>query len=463
MFPAEIASAGAGTRAACLRVLPWIAGVATLLLAVVFRSPLFLPWRAVALIWLSIAATVVIVRLLGRKNAGTPHSRWLAILWTAACLIAASQQSVHLWHKHAVLSAEGENAEHARRFGAHLVIGFTDLATVTVLAERGFIGGIFVGANNVRGRDAGAVRAEIDALQAARARQGLPPLIVTTDQEGGIVSRVSPPLTHQPSLAETLADTPLEKIATRSYAYGQRQGRELNALGINVNLAPLADLSSPAQRQHFDFRSLIGQRAIDTDPERVRRAVIGYAHGLESQGLLATLKHFPGLGSVRGDTHIVPAALAADPEHLERHDWFPFRAALRETGSLLMVGHATLTAIDPDKPASLSHRVVRQIVRDGWQHDGILITDDLSMGAVARHGLCSAGVDAIAAGIDLLLVSYDIEQYFTVLHCLMNGGRDNDVNSALLDKSDRRLERLGDTLGKRHERALWIDNQGLGA
>ena len=85
------------------------------------------------------------------------------------------------------------------------------------------------------------------------------------------------------------------------------------------------------------------------------------------------------------------------------------------------------------------------------------------MGAVARHGLCSAGVDAIAAGIDLLLVSYDIEQYFTVLHCLMNGGRDNDVNSALLDKSDRRLERLGDTLGKRHEWALWIDNQGLGA
>ena len=118
-----------------------------------------------------------------------------------------------------------------------------------------------------------------------------------------------------------------------------------------------------------------------------------------------------------------------------------------------MIGHATLSAVDPDKPASLSRRVVQQIVRDGWQHDGILITDDLSMGAVARHGLCSAGVDAVGASIDLLLVSYDIEQYFTVLHCLMNALRDGNVDRALLETSDRRLERLGGRIDLRHRSA----------
>lgn len=434
------------------RMLPWIGGVATLLLALVFRSPLFLPWRAIAMVWLSTATCIVVGGFIARlRRRHQRLSGGAILLWLTGCLIAAGQQGGHLWHKHAVLSAQDEVA---RRLGAHLVVGYTDLAMVTTLAERGLIGGIFVGAHNVRGRDRNAIRAEIDGLQAARAKQGLPPLIVTTDQEGGIVSRVSPPLARLPSLAETIADAPLAKIPALSFAYGQRQGRELAALGINVNLAPLADLSSPDQYQRFDFRSLIGRRAIDDDPERVQRAIVAYAHGVETQGLRATLKHFPGLGRVRGDTHIVPASLSDAPETLEQRDWRPFRAGLRQTGALMMIGHATLSAVDPDKPASLSRRVVQQIVRDGWQHDGILITDDLSMGAVARHGLCSAGVDAVGAGIDLLLVSYDIEQYFTVLHCLMHALRDGNVDRALLETSDRRLERLGGTLGKPPDRTL---------
>lgn len=434
-----------GKRGRWLYALPWIGASIALLLAAVFRSPLFLPWRPLAMLFLGGAPIVVAMLLLARqrKLGEAPHLALIA-LWLAACLLAASQQGTHLWRKHAVGLAAGEDA---RRLGAHMVVGYTNLAELKDLAARGLIGGIFVGAHNVRGRNPAAIRAEIDTLQRLRQQNGLPPLIVSTDQEGGIVSRVSPPLARLPSLAEAIADAPNDAIAALSYAYGQQQGRELAALGVNVNLAPLADLSSPDRRQRFDFRSLIGQRAIDTDPERVRRAVISYAHGLEAQGVLATLKHFPGLGSVRGDTHIVPATLAIDPDTLERHDWVPFRAGLRETHALLMVGHATLSAVDADKPASLSDRVVRQIVRQRWQHDGALITDDLSMGAVARHGLCSAGMDALHAGIDLLLVSYDVEQYFTVFHCLLRAKQRDEIDPALLAASQRRLKRLTDTLG----------------
>ncbi len=421
----------------CVRALPWIGGLAALFIAAVFRNPLFLPWRHGSMFLLCSIPIVVTFLLVGHRRTQERRTRpVLTCLWLAAGLLAASQQGTHLWRRQQVLSATGAEAA---RLGAHMVVGYSDLTALKTLAGRGLIGGIFVGAHNVRGRSLDDVRAEIDMLQALRRQNGLPPLIVATDQEGGIVS---PPLARLPSLAETIANAPAEAVGTLAYDYGNQQGRELAALGINVNLAPLGDLSSPEALQRFDFRSLIGRRAIDTDPERVRRTVIGYARGLEAHGIFATLKHFPGFGRVRGDTHIVPAELAAGPDELEKRDWIPFRVGLRETNALLMVGHATLTSIDPDKPASLSEHVVREIVRQRWAHDGVLITDDLSMGAVVRHGLCSAGIDALNARIDLLLVSYDTEQYFTVFHCLLRAARRNGIDHAHLEASQHRLSRL---------------------
>jgi beta-N-acetylhexosaminidase len=112
-----------------------------------------------------------------------------------------------------------------------------------------------------------------------------------------------------------------------------------------------------------------------------------------------------------------------------------------------MVGHATLSAVDNQNPASLSRQVIDQIVRQHWGHDGILITDDLSMGPVVRHGLCQAGVDAINAGIDLLLVSYDTEQYFTVFHCLQQAARANTIDQTVFKASQQRLGALHRSIG----------------
>ena len=95
-------------------------------------------------------------------------------------------------------------------------------------------------------------------------------------------------------------------------------------------------------------------------------AVIGYGQGLQAQGVLATLKHFPGLGRVKEDTHLFQAKLNTSANELAATDWVPFREGLRATQSLLMVGHATLTAVDATRPASLSAKVVQGIVREQW-------------------------------------------------------------------------------------------------
>ena len=295
-------------------------------------------------------------------------------------------------------------------------------------------------------------------MQDLRKNAGLPPLIISTDQEGGIVSRMSPPLSRLPALADVIADARPEDIELLAFAYGEKHGHELAALGVNINFAPLADLSSPQERHRFDFRSLIGRRAIDPDPARVSPAVIGYAHGLETSGVRATLKHFPGLGRVTADTHVFPATLAASERDLEASDWIPFRAGLSATQSLLMVGHATLSAVDATRPASRSARVVRDIVRQRWKHEGVLVTDDLTMGAVVRHGLCSAGVDAINAGIDLLLVSYDAEQYYEIFHCLLEAEHRGKLERKTLEDSHYRLNRLLSSLDQNATLKLAAEN-----
>ncbi|MBL8413190.1 MAG: hypothetical protein JNM42_02000 [Propionivibrio sp.] len=368
----------------------------------------------------------------------------LLALWLAVLLIAGAQEGIFQWRKHQVLSSPDAKAQ---QLGAHMIVGYSNPQAIKILVAKGLVGGIFISAHNIKNRSGEAIHAEISALQGLRKAAGLPPLIVSTDQEGGIVSRLSPPLSRLPPLAEVISAARPEEIEMLAFAYGEKQGCELAALGVNINFAPLADLALPNDRHRLDFRSMIGQRAIDADPARVTSAVIGYAHGLETSGVRATLKHFPGLGRVTSDTHVFPATLAASASDLEASDWLPFREGLRATQSLLMVGHATLSALDAKRPASRSAKVVQEIVRQRWGHDGVLVTDDLTMGAVVRHGLCSAGVEAINAGIDLLLVSYDAEQYYEIFHCLLQAAREDRLEHKILDDSQRRIGKLLGTLG----------------
>lgn len=424
----------------------WSAGLLALPLAWLLRNPLLLQWRAVATP-LVFGATMCALLFIGMRwrvmLAPSRRQTALLALWLCVGGLAGVQEGIFWWRKHQVLSSIDAQA---RQLGAHMVVGYSDSDALKILVEKGLVGGIFISAHNVKGRSSEAIRAEISVLQGLRQSAGLPPLIVSTDQEGGIVSRMSPPLSRLPPLAEIIADAKQEEIDLRAFAYGEQHGRELAALGVNINFAPLADLSTASERHRLDFRSLIGRRAIDADPARVSAAVIGYAHGLEVSGVRATLKHFPGLGRVTADTHVFPATLAASESDLESSDWVPFREGLRATQSLLMVGHATLSAVDATRPASRSGQVVRKIVRQRWGHDGVLVTDDLTMGAVVLQGLCSAGVDAINADIDLLLVSYDAQQYYEIFHCLRQAAQQETLDRTVLSSSHRRLGKLLESL-----------------
>jgi beta-N-acetylhexosaminidase len=226
---------------------------------------------------------------------------------------------------------------------------------------------------------------------------------------------MSPPLAALPALSSLLGSGSDASLEERARAYGELQGSGLAALGINLNFGPVVDLQPAGRGPLFDTHTLIDRRAIAADAQLVTRVAAAYGEGLRAQGVMPTLKHFPGLARADADTHHFPARLATPVAVLAQADWQPFRAA-GGADTAIMLGHVLLPELDGQRPASLSPAVVRLLRRD-WGFQGLLITDDLNMGAVYRRGICTASSEALAAGVDLLLLSYDPDQLYRALDC----------------------------------------------
>ena len=383
-----------------------------------------------------LAASLAVLALLvwsrrWREFGGKP----LILLW---CLPAASMlyaQALFWLSRQEVREAKSDEAH---LLGQHFIVGYSSFAEVAALAERGLIAGVYITRHNVAGRTTEAVKSEIAELQARRRGKGLSQLIVAADQEGGIVSHLSPPLIAQPALS-SFADLPAEARTQSAEKAGRMQGEELASMGVNVDFAPVLDLKPPAGHK-FDFNTLIDKRAISVDPEKTAQVGLAYVQGLNAAGVRATLKHFPGLGRVGADTHHIAGSLDAPLTELEQTDWRPFREVLAESHALLMVGHVTLNAADPDRPASHSKKVIDGILRQQWKYQGVVITDDLVMGAVYTH-LCIAVVEALNAGADLLLVAYDGSQFYRAFDCALDALKRRELDLAALHDSEVRLDR----------------------
>ncbi len=356
------------------------------------------------------------------------------LLLVSVALLLAGQALHQQLQRQTVLAA----GPAMQALGRHFIVGYTDITEVRALAEKGLIGGIYVGRRNVRGRSLAEVRDEIAALQAIRRQAGLPPLIVAADQEGGEINHLSPLIERLPPLAEAIGQPDPGRAAL---IYGMRQGNALAQLGITLNFSPVVDLQ-PGVRPDGDRFSNIPARAIGSDPEGVAAVAAGYLDGLATSGVRGTLKHFPGLGRVRLDTHLHPARLAETPAELAA-DWLPFRTLAGRAGSALMLGHVTLEAIDPQRAASHSSAVVR-LLREEWGYDGVLVTDDLNMGAVYDLGIGQVASEALAAGVDLVLVSYDPRQLYRALHGAAQALGAGRITPEMLAASARRLDLLAD-------------------
>jgi beta-N-acetylhexosaminidase len=239
-------------------------------------------------------------------------------------------------------------------------------------------------------------RALTDSIRAA---SPLPPLIMV-DQEGGRVMRLPEPFTPWPSLRE-LGRKDESGLARETAA---AMAAELTAAGINVNLAPVLDVdSNPAN-------PVIGDRSLGLDPERV--AILGTAmiEGFRQAGLICCAKHFPGHGDAAVDSHSDLPVVDADRATLDRRELRPFEAAVHARVPMVMTAHVKYPGLDPYYPATLSHPILTQLLRLEMGFGGVILTDDLEMGALARYmPIADAAYSAVKAGADLLLSCSGLE------------------------------------------------------
>ncbi|CAN7423889.1 glycoside hydrolase family 3 protein [Bradyrhizobium sp. LjRoot220] len=419
-------------------VLVWFAGPAFVFAAANKNDPYLIALRGAGNIVLVVVSVTVLACLIrgGLWRRPGIAGKLLVLLW---CLPSLSMLCAHTSFELRKRNVLQTDVAQARHLGQHFMVGYSSFPEVVALAERGLIAGIYITKHNVRSAPE-ALRSEISALQDRRRAAGLPPLIVAADQEGGIVSHLSPPLTKLPALS-TLAALPPDARAEKAGAFGRIHGQELTALGINLNLAPVLDLRPDTKRNRFDFNTLIGYRAISDDPAIVADIALSYVRGLEASGVGATVKHFPGLGRVRADTHHFSAGLDTPLAELEASDWRPFRDVLAGSRAQLMIGHVTLTAVDPDRAASHSRLVVDGIVRKKWNYQGVIMTDDLVMGAIYQNNVCTAVVEALNAGVDLLLVAFDGVQFYRIFACAKDAYSQGKLDPAMLRDSEARLTR----------------------
>jgi beta-N-acetylhexosaminidase len=417
-----------------LRLRTAIAGLAgavalvLLFVALNLQNPLLVERRPLA---------AVIVAVLGVAGSliAWRQNRILFALWLAVPV--ATVLTVTAAHRH-VTSVLSGDAREQRELGRHFIVGYTHLEEIETLSERGLIGGVFITRRNAAGRSIEALREEIRSLQQRRAAAGLPPLIVATDQEGGPVSRLSPPLGLLPTLA-SLTQLPADQQTRAARDAGKRQGEELASVGITLDFAPVVDLRLPRPDNPLDFNTHLSERAISGNPHQVAAIAQAYAEGMDAAGVTPTLKHFPGLGRVPTDTHVFSARLETSSAVLDAADWIPFRQILAQTQAALMVGHVTLASVDAERPASRSKAVVEGLIRKAWGFNGIVVTDDMTMGAIFFHGYCQAMEDALNAGVDLLLISWDGAQFYPAMDCARTSLRDGRLDRDALRRSDARL------------------------
>jgi beta-N-acetylhexosaminidase len=307
----------------------------------------------------------------------------------------------------------------------------TDPAAQAATIERLHLAGSIIMGDNIpldaNGQaDLGAMTAVNARLSQAARADGRPwPGLFGVDQEGGIVARLGAPLTEWPTPMSygAAGNAPLAKDAGRALA------SELAPLGFNLDFAPDADVTvGPAD-------PTIGARSMSGNPDQAGQLAVAFSQGMQDAGVLPTLKHFPGHGSVTVDSHQdLPVQPAGIPE-LEARDWKPFRAAVAAGMPMVMTGHIAVPALEPGVPASLSAPTYAAL--RGMGFNGVAVTDALNMGAVQqKYPGGSAAPAALAAGADLLLMPADVGKAHAAIVDAVAAGT---VQAARLDEAATRV------------------------
>ena len=334
-----------------------------------------------------------------------------------------------------------------QQIGQLFMAGFlepTPTQEIIDLIQRYHVGGVILFSRNIQ--NARQVFELTQTLQeTARAAGHRFPLLISIDQENGMVQRLGPDATRFPG------NMALGAIGSEEIAYdvAEYTAEELRELGINMNLAPVADVNNnPAN-------PVVGIRSFGEDPQQVARLIAAAVHGYRADGLeklrgirfagvIPTLKHFPGHGDITTDPHLTLPVIPYTRERMEQIELVPFRSGIQAGVECVMTAHVALPAITGDNmPATISPAVIRGLLREELGYQGVVMTDCLEMQAIsAGVGVGPGAVLALKAGVDLVLISHRYDRQRAGLDAVLAAVKAGKISEEEISQAAERVLRL---------------------
>lgn len=318
------------------------------------------------------------------------------------------------------------------KIGQLIIAGFPGVSVtddVRSLIEDTYVGGFILFRHNLETAEQAV--SLLNGLKEVNGKNTYP-LIMSVDQEGGRVTRL-PELAALPSNLR-IAQTGIDGAASE---YGRLIGEQVKAYGFNMDFAPVLDVNNEPNNP------VIGDRAFGDRAEIVEESGVEMLLSMQQTGVVPVAKHFPGHGDVTVDSHVGLPEVNKTLDELSALELVPFHAAIEAGADAMMVGHILLPQLDEDLPASMSPAVITNILREQFAFDGVVITDDMTMGAIANsYTMEAAAIKMIEAGVDMLLVAGGSEMVQSVVEHIKEQVENGVITEARLDESVMRIIRL---------------------
>ena len=321
------------------------------------------------------------------------------------------------------------------KIGQLIIAGF-DGTTVndelqSLILEK-YIGGVILFSKNVESASqVVALNNEIKEIN----KVNKSPIFISVDEEGGLVSRMPSEFKDIP----TNSDIAKYDDEDLSYNIGKVIGEEISSLGFNMDFAPVLDINSNPDNP------VIGNRSFGDNEAIVSKLGIATMKGLKDSNIIATVKHFPGHGDTSVDSHVGLPVVENDLERLKSFELVPFQKAIDEGVDMVMVSHIMLPKIDENDPATLSKTIVTDILRKDMNYNGVVVTDDMTMGAIINnYDIGEAAVKSINAGVDIVMVCHQYENVTKVIDAIKEAVNNGSITEERIDKSVERILKLKD-------------------
>ncbi len=315
--------------------------------------------------------------------------------------------------------------------GQRLMVGFEGKrfnAELQFLIRDLKVGGIILFSQNTE--TPAQVKKLCESVQECARLNGQPPLMIAIDQEGGPVARLKKPFTQFPGNASMLG------VKDAIY-FAETTAAELVQAGINMNLAPVMDVAPK------EINSIMAGRSFGHDPAWVSKLGVTVISHLQQNNIMAVAKHFPGIGRTASDSHLDLPTFEGELAELETCDLVPFEACVDCGVAGIMLSHIVYKKIDPQWPASLSHRVAAELLRKRLQFTGLTLTDDLDMGAIKKHyDIKTAIRQILLADIDMTLICHKGPNIETAYREILRNLKDSPELRASAIKSAGRIMNL---------------------